>query len=104
MTRALTLAACALALLACNNADRKLQTAIEEFDTLSRDLCMQGWLDDAQRDHVKQSFVAGRLPPETVDAYIKDIRARVRYGEKSNMGNETFCRLQRNTFRKHFLK
>jgi hypothetical protein len=88
----------------CDRSERKRQTAVEEFETLSRDLCLRNWLSDAQRTRITEGFRTGRLPPERVDAYIAAVRKKGQYAEKSNLDNESFCRLQRNVFRQHFMQ
>ncbi len=88
----------------CDRSARKRQTAVEEFETLSLDLCLRNWLSDAQRTRIRDGFQTGRLPPDRVDAYIAAVRAKGQYAEKSNLDNESFCRLQRNVFRQYFMQ
>lgn len=102
MTRFLPLALSATLLApACN---RKRENAAGEIEALSNDACLQDWLSEAQRKRLVESAKRGDLTSEQVNAYIDDIRAKVRKAEKQNMSNDSFCRLQRNVWRQHFLR
>ena len=61
----------------CDRSERKRQTAVEEFETLSRDLCLRNWLSDAQRTRITEGFRSGRLPPDRVDATLAAFLALV---------------------------
>ncbi|MCA9541543.1 MAG: hypothetical protein KC620_21745 [Myxococcales bacterium] len=75
--------------------------AAEKLNTLSQDLCIGGWLTEAQRKRLVQRAEAGAIREAAVDAYVDEVRDRIDQAGP-RLSNESFCRSQRNAWRRHF--
>ncbi len=87
----------------CSKRDQQAEV-VEDVELLSRDLCIRTWLSDGQRRRIVRAAKAGRITKVHRDAYVNDVREKRLEGERAHMDEESFCRVQRNVWRRWFMR
>lgn len=86
----------------CRKPRDKQAELVNDLTHLSQDQCLKRSLSAEARKRVIAKAKAGTVTEANLDAYIDDVRARRAKAEKTNLGVDSFCRMQVNAWKKHF--
>ncbi len=85
----------------CKKPRDPMAELVDDLTHLSQDQCLKHAITDAARARLMAKVKAGTVTEANLDAYIADVRARRHQAESTNMGVDTFCRMQVNAWKKH---